>query len=782
MKILPGSPQQGPSSPGSFIADAARRFRRCTSLVRRLAVLLVVAAATTAGATAGDGGFAGTPVCAECHSEEHAQWQGSHHDLAMQRPTDSSVLGDFDDATFVHFGVTSTFFKRDGKFWVRTDGPDGELQDFPVEWVFGVYPLQQYLLPLDRGRLQALSIAWDSRREDEGGQRWYHLYPQEAMPHDDPLHWTGPYLNWNTRCAECHSTDVRKNYDAGTRSFATTFREDDVGCEACHGPGAAHVERARAGTLEGAKHGAFPLSLAARGRWVFDEDAPIARRSDPADTQPVLDTCGRCHARRGTLGDAYQYGRPFADTHRLSLLGEPLYHHDGQILDEVYVYGSFLQSRMYQAGVVCADCHEPHSTALRADGNGVCSQCHRASVFDATEHHGHPATSPGAQCVNCHMPETTYMGVDARRDHSMAIPRPDLSITIGTPNACTGCHEDKSADWALESLRERGVEFRDTSRHRAAVMAAVHGGDTRAVPALAELAADPQSPAIWRATALEGAATMGDGNALRLAQTLLTSGDSLLRVSAVRSLQTLPVQQRFGLLRPLMEDPVLGVRMEVAVGLADVPLGELRDEDRTALLALFDEYRRTQAEHADMPSIQLQLGLFHLARGDLPAAEAAYREALHLNPQLVLAHLNLADLLRATQRDDEAREQLHTTLGIAPDNADAMHALGLLETRARQWDEALRWLGRAAELEQGGSRYRFVYAIALHDLGDPAKALVVLQRLHQELPGDEQVLVALARYSAEAGNRDAARRYMARLLQLAPNNPQYRRMAEFLGS
>jgi cytochrome c553 len=78
--------------------------------------------------------------------------------------------------------------------------------------VFGVYPLQQYLLPLDDGRLQALSIAWDSRPAEEGGQRWYHLYPDEAIAHDDPLHWTGPYQNWNTRCAECHSTDLHKNY------------------------------------------------------------------------------------------------------------------------------------------------------------------------------------------------------------------------------------------------------------------------------------------------------------------------------------------------------------------------------------------------------------------------------------------------------------------------------------------------------------------------------------------------------------------------------------------
>lgn len=747
------------------------------------AVSNATANAATAPTTAD--AFAGTAACADCHTTEHQRWQGSHHDLAMQRPTDASVLGDFDNASFDYLGVTTTFFRRDGGFWVRTDGPDGTLTDYPVEWVFGVYPLQQYLLPLDRGRLQALSIAWDSRSASEGGQRWYHLYPDEAITHDDPLHWTGPYQNWNTRCAECHSTDVRKNYDARSRQFSTTFYEDDVGCEACHGPGAKHVAHARTGTLGDLEHGGFPLSLTARGRWVFGEENgeenAIAHRSDPADTQTVLDTCGRCHARRGTLGDDYHYGRPFADTHRLSLLGAPLYHHDGQILDEDYVYGSFLQSRMYQAGVVCADCHEPHSNALRAPGNGVCSQCHRASVFDSIDHHGHPADSAGAQCVNCHMPTTTYMGVDARRDHAMAIPRPDLSITIGTPNACTGCHSDRKPEWALDALRERGVVFRDTSRHRGAVMAAVHRGDARAVPALAELAADPQTPAIWRATALEGATAAGDESALRLAHSLRSSSDSLLRVSAVRSLQSLPVRQRYAMLGPMVDDPVLGVRMEVAVGLADVPLEELREEDRKTLLALFDEYRATQTKNADMPSVQLQLGLFYLARGDFPAAEAAYREALHLNPQFVPAHLNLADLLRSQQREDEAREQLHRALTVAPESGDVMHALGLLETRAGNRDEALRWLGLAADIEEEGSRHRFVYAIALHDLGDPAGALVMLQRLHQSLPGDEQTLLALVNYSAEAGDTAAAKRYMSRLLTLAPDNARYQRMAGSLG-
>ena len=404
-------------------------------MLKRL--LLIVAAATAPAVWAA--GFVGTETCRGCHAAEFEAWQDSHHDLAMQLPSPDTVLGDFNNSAFTHGGVTSTFFTRDGKFWVRTDGEDGKLREFPVAYVFGVYPLQQYLLPLDRGRLQALTVAWDSRPESEGGQRWFHLYPDETIPHDDPLHWTGPYQNWNTRCAECHSTDVEKQYNAATRSFDTRFKEVNVGCEACHGPGSAHVALAAEDKLANTSGSGFELNLGQRGEWLFDEGADIARRREPLNADTQIDTCGRCHARRSTLGN-YHYGADLLDTHRLSMLHEPLYYPDGQIRDEVYVYGSFVQSKMHMQGVVCSNCHEPHSNALRAEGNGVCAQCHRPDTYDTPEHHRHPVSSSGASCANCHMPETTYMVVDPRRDHSMRIPRPDLSVMIGVPNACNQCH------------------------------------------------------------------------------------------------------------------------------------------------------------------------------------------------------------------------------------------------------------------------------------------------------------------------------------------------------
>ena len=724
-------------------------------------------------------GFTGSEACKSCHADEFANWQGSHHDLAMQLPSAQTVLGNFNDATFTYNGITTRFFREGDDYKVRTDGEDGKLTDFTVKYVFGVYPLQQYLLPLSRGRLQALSIAWDARPATEGGQRWYHLYPDEKVDYKDPLHWTGPYQNWNSRCAECHSTDLVKNYSAADHSFATTFAEIDVGCEACHGPGEKHLELTAAGKLQGAANSGFATDLAQRGHWELAQGAHIAHRTEPLNSLAQVDSCGRCHSRRGTLGE-YHYGADLLATHRVALPQPPLYYYDGQVLDEDYVYGSFLQSKMHLAGVVCSNCHEPHSLALRAPGNGVCAQCHQPQHYDTPEHHHHAAGSGGALCANCHMPETTYMGVDARRDHSMRVPRPDLSVVMGTPNACNSCHQDKDAQWALDGLRGWGVQFRDTGNHFARAFQRFDLGDRSVVPTLAALANDPSAAPIWRATAIEAVAQAGGREAIQTVTSVLYDDDPLLRASAVRSLSFLPLNQRYQLLQPLLDDGVATVRMEVAQSLAGVPLDQVSPEQAQQLQDLFNWYLGIMAMNAEMPETQLQLGVFYLERGDLAAAEAAYREALRLNPQLVPAYLNLADLMRSQNRDAQARELMLQVLQFAPDNGPTLHSLGLLETRSGTPDKALEYLRRAAELETDGSRHRFIYAIALHDLGQPQEAVKQLQALLRQLPRSEDVLLALANYNAELGRLDQARSYARTLTEIAPGNKAYGQLLEQL--
>ena len=707
-------------------------------------------------------GFIGSGACIGCHQQQGEDWLGSHHDLAMQAVTPDTVLGDFDNASFTYGQVTTTFFRKDGGYWVRTDNAEGELEEFPVAWVFGVYPLQQYLLPTGQGRLQALTIAWDARPQSEGGQRWYHLYPDTVITAGDPLHWTGPYQNWNTRCAECHSTDVQKAYSANEKRFDTRWAEVDVGCEACHGPGQSHAELAKNQQLEGAIHRGFATSLAARGSWVWDDGAAIAHRSEPLDNNRQIDNCARCHARRSTLGD-YHYGADLLDTHRLATIEEPLYWPDGQIRDEVYVYGSFIQSKMHQAGVVCSNCHNPHSNALHAEGNAICAQCHAPARFDVSSHHRHPVASPGAQCVNCHMPAQVYMGVDARRDHSMRIPRPDLSLMTGSPNACTQCHTEQSASWALDALREWGVKLGSPRRHPAMALRQAQQQDIRSLPALKGIVDDSTQSTLLRASALEHFGSLRPPELPQTAGMLLSSEDALLRASAVRASAALSPQQRFLMLRTLMDDPVLGVRMAVAEQLADAPINELRPKDIAALDVLFKEYETTQSQHLDMPSIQVQLANYWLARGDAGKAETALREALRINPQLEVGVVNLADLLRAQGRDEEAKALLLEGIAASPSPGTLYHTLGLLEIRQGQPEAAMTALSEAARLESNGSRHRFVYAIALHDTGKPREAVTLLETVNRERPGNPEVLSVLVNYAGELGDAGKAGRYRGQL-------------------
>ena len=497
------------------------------------------------------GGYVGAQSCAECHRAEYRHWQGSQHARAMQPATDQTVLGDFQDASFSYGGLTSTFFRRDDKFMVRTDGPDGSLQDFEIAYTFGVYPLQQYLIGFPDGRYQALGLAWDSRPKEQGGQRWFHLYPDQNLTHRDPLHWTGLQQNWNYMCAECHSTNLRKNYDPQRKRFNTTWSEINVSCEACHGPGADHLAWARkegdwqkldrtkglAIVLDERRGLRFHLrALAMKGLnlaataavnrrpsvlWTFKPATGSVPPSTLHSSNREQELCARCHSRRGQFWEDYVFGQPLLDTHRLALLTPDLYYPDGQMKDEVFNHGSFLQSKMQARGVSCSDCHEPHSGKLRAAGNKICLQCHLAAKYESSRHHFHPVGSPSAECIACHAPATTYMVVDPRHDHSFRIPRPDLSVKLGIPNACNRCHQDRSAEWAAEQVQKWYGQSPLPGHQQFAE--ALHAGHIEAAGAqelLRALLKDLDQPAIARAS---GAALLGE----RLDPKTFVSGDSI---------------------------------------------------------------------------------------------------------------------------------------------------------------------------------------------------------------------------------------------------------------
>ena len=741
---------------------------------------------TPGPASDGPARFVGSTTCASCHPRETEAHRGSHHARAMQVADAASVLGDFAGARFTDHRVVSTFLRRDGKYVVRTEGADGKPADFDVAYTFGVWPLQQYLLPLAGGRLQALTIAWDSRPPVAGGQRWYSLYPGERFRPDDPLHWSGREQTWNYQCAECHVTDLRKNFDLAQNRYATRWAELGVNCEACHGPGSAHAAWART-RKPGAGRGESALVVALHrpeGAWEM-KDAPrgIAQWSGPstrrARGEAEVDACARCHARRRPIVDPYPYGRPFLETHQPALLVDGLYHADGQILGEVYEYGSFLQSRMRRAGVTCSDCHEPHALRLRADGNALCGSCHLPARFDSPAHHHHPTGSDGARCVSCHMPARTYMGVDARRDHGFRVPRPDLTVTVGTPNPCGGCHAGRSAAWAMETIRAWHGPGWAPRPSFASALDAGRRASLDAASQLATLATDRGEPGIARATALALLPGFPGSRAFAAIEAGLGDVDPLVRSAAVGALEGLPLEHRANLAAPALRDPVRAVRLAAARVLAGAR-GSLSADQQVDFDRALSELVASELVSADRPEAHLNLANLYARLGRPADTESELRTALWLDPRFVPAMVNLADLFRAQGRDRDGERFLEQALRIEPESAEAMHSLGLLRVRQGRPDEGVAWLRRAAARRPDIARFGYVYAVALYSTGQASQAIAVLEDLHRKRPADRDVLTALATYWRERGEVARALGYADTLVALVPEDPAARALRDDL--
>ncbi|TYC48320.1 hypothetical protein FMN50_27470 [Rhodobacterales bacterium] len=586
--------------------------------------------------------YVGSATCAGCHRQEADAWRVSHHAQAWMDPGPETVDGDFSDTTFTHKGRTSRFFRKDGDYFIETTDVSESPETFKVIGVDGIAPLQQYLVETAPGRIQSFDVVWDQDKK-----RWYHLYGDDAAAPGEGFHWTGTYKNWNGRCAECHATGFEKNYDPATRTYHSRQAEIGVGCEACHGPGEAHVSWAK--DAEAYSRSPFPGTGPGGLTVGFSDGAPNRE----------IEQCAGCHSRREAFGDGNPLpGTPFHDAYRLSPLREGLYHADGQIQDEVYVYGSFLQSKMYAKGVRCTNCHEPHGGQLRAEGNAACTQCHntagneafpslRAGLYDDPSHHFHEAGTPGAQCSSCHMIERVYMGIDGRRDHSFRVPRPDLSDKLGTPNACTDCHADKPASWAAGELARRFPDSRHRGPHFSEVFAPARENPSALAGNLLEIANQTSFPGILRASALDLMMPAATPEIATAAADLIGDPDPLVRAAALALQQRAVPTDRIQRAIPALDDPAKVVRIAAARLFLGAPVAHMPDRLAAKTASATAEWQQSLANKADFPEVHLVIGGTALVLRNPQSALAAFEEAARLDPQLVDAWVMLVRIRMA---------------------------------------------------------------------------------------------------------------------------------------
>ncbi|WP_194436025.1 multiheme c-type cytochrome [Vibrio fluminensis] len=658
--------------------------------------------------------YVGSEVCRDCHQEQAEAWQGSHHDMAMKHADPLSVRGNFADATVKFNNQDNRFFMRGDEYWVNIQGPDGQYRDYQILYTFGWEPLQQYMVQFEDGRVQLIPFAWDTREKQQGGQRWFHLYP-DATPTDE-FYWTNSGQNWNFMCADCHSTNLAKKYDATTNTYNTQWSEINVGCEACHGPASQHVELAKNAQLTENKQAHFGLTrdlAQAVNEWVFKQGSTTMQ---PKAIHPTdqLQTCAQCHSRRTQLNETADHVKgSFLDKYRLSLITPELYHHDGQIYDENYVYGSFLQSAMAEKGVTCTNCHDPHSAKLKVAEEAVCSQCHLAIEYTPEKHTFHQPDTEASQCTTCHMPQTTYMQVDPRRDHSWHVPRADISQHINTPNVCTSCHEDETAQWADKQVAKwfPNSKYRN-EQHFSVAFYADSIGHSGAADALAYSAQDSSLSDIIRGSALERMGGNTGKNTLVALARAVKHESELIRLGAIEGSAGYELNDRWQILVPLLSDSVLSIRAETAAALVS-RYREMSDAQRMLINDPLNEYLEIQRFNSDRGFGLVNLANVQRDMGDLADAEQLYLSAIEIEPYFENSYANLADLYRSQGKEASALAVLQQGMQAQPKSSALPYSMGLALLRADQGDKAVNYLRQAAQTAESNAQYWYVYGLAL---------------------------------------------------------------------
>lgn len=703
-------------------------------------------------------------ACQGCHGAEVKQWQGSHHQRAMQLPTEQTVLGDFNDQTFTSDKETTRFFRRDGGFWVNTPGPDGQPADFKVAYTFGVEPLQQYLLELPAGHLQPLGVAWDTEKK-----QWFHLYPGQGIDASNALHWTKTAQNANYMCIECHTTGFKRNFNDKTNTFASHWQALGVGCQSCHGPASEHLSWA-------AKPNKADLSKG------FEK--PLLSQTT---NRGQVETCARCHSLRAALGDGYKHSSALLDDYLPSALNAAQYEVDGTIKGEVFEYGSFTQSKMFAKGVACTNCHNPHSTQLKAQGNAVCTQCHnpagktaapgvdgaglQAKDYDSPAHTKHPAGSPAAQCTACHMPGKFYMGNDFRHDHSFSVPNPAQSKALGTPDACMGCHRETKSKLLIEQFNAMYPNSKPHDGGYAQSLDQARKGSAGAARALQAQLARTDLPAIRRAALLTELANYPSAQALTLISNGLKSPDGEVREAAVRALSTMAAPQQVGqLLTPLLRDPLRAVRLAAIWELAQQPPEARQNLTPAFWQQLLGEYEQVQLQLLERGEGNMNLAGLYQLTGRSAQVEARLRTALQRDPDFLPALVSLAQLLEQSH-PQEAAQLLEQAIQRNPQEALLYHSKGLSLVRQGDYQDAISAFAKADALEPLNPQYGYVLAIALHDSGSPDKAIAQLQAMLKRQPQNRNARMALVNYAQETRNVELIQQVVGDLWEINPDDP-----------
>ncbi|MBU2893610.1 hypothetical protein KO495_09790 [Colwellia sp. D2M02] len=715
--------------------------------------------------------YASEQACISCHQSQVQDWQQSDHFHAMEPATTATVLGNFDNQTLNYQNQQARFYTENKTLMITMPNLQGKLTNYPVLYTFGYQPLQQYMFDMGQGKIQLFPFAWDSRTKEQGGQRWFVLHPDQKQ--HDLFHWSQMGQNWNHMCADCHSTDFKKQFDLKTNSFKSTFSEMNVSCKACHGDTKQHLSWAHGDTQ--IKDKGLAVNINKKTPLFVRQADGSMKSAEPIQSSEQVPVCATCHSRRAQLGDRKE-PHAFLTQFQPSLITPELYHVDGQVWDEDYVWGSFQQSKMFEAGVTCSNCHNPHSGKLKLPGNQTCTQCHTSEVFNTPTHHGHKVDTAGSQCVDCHMPATTFMQVDARRDHSFRVPRPDLTLKTKAPNACNSCHEDKTPQWAVKNIKQWHPNSKFIGSEHFSL--AFHAADNRlpnSSAMLTKIAQNKDFPDIIRASALSRLANTPDNNAVVAIVRAVKENEPLKRQAAIEAAMPYDIWQRWRMLNSLLDDSHRYIRSEAARALAAIlvePSGKLNNADTKRLTNALNEYKQSQVYQAERGFSHTNLGNLALELNKPEQAKAHYLTAIEVENIFIPSYVNLADLYRTQGDEKSTQDILQQGLKINAEAADLHYALAMSYVRSQNKSAALTHLQEAATLANDNASYSYTYALLLQDIGQMDRSLAALQHAFKITPNNPDISYSLAQAYLAKKQYDLALRYAKNLALLVPGNQQ----------
>ncbi len=708
--------------------------------------------------------FSGSQSCRQCHERFYQLWEPSFHGKAMQ-PVKSEFIKEYqlpESSPMVIEGKSYQIIYEDSSMVMTENENDGQMNRYTIEWSLGGRNVFTFLVPLDKGKLQTIPLAYDVNRG-----LWFN-YPESAIRHfvdmseDEALPWKDRMYTFNTGCYNCHVSQLSSNFDLETETYQTTWREAGINCETCHGPSAEHVR-----IFTEAKEGEVPENMGLIVTSTFTPEQHDA-------------SCAPCHAKASPVTSSYMPGEPYYDHFNLATLEDPDFYPDGRDLGENYTMtGWEMNACQTNSDMHCVTCHTSSGrNRFKDNPNQACIGCHTEREGNLTEHTMHPADSPGSTCINCHAPSREFVGHFIRSDHSFRPPMPEATIRFGSPNACNQCHDDKPASWANAIVKKRpNGNYQEETLYWAELIKEARENRWNRLNEMLQIVDENRYNDIVTASFVRLLANCpNDAKWETITRAMTESSSPLVRAAAATTSNGRMTNDTRTALVKAASDELRLVRVSAAASLAGFDDNRFTEAEKETVTKATEEYMASILARPDDWSSHYNMAIYHQNEGDVNKALHSYETAARLYPESLMPLINSSVLYSYLGNQAKAEENLKKVLEFDPDNEAASLNLGLLFAEQGKLDTAESALRTAlkANPEQAVAAYNLSVIVSRKNLREAVEfaKIAAISR-----PDDPKYGYTLAYYLMENSQKSEAVKTLQKLIS---DHPTYMNAISFL--